>query len=89
MWSIINRSPRTLVREIILVDDASEHEWLGQQLDDYVKELPIPCYVLRQFPRHGLMKARLVGAKQAKVNFVLNRIIYYTIVYYFCIRDKF
>ena len=41
MLSII-RSPRELVEEVILVDDASEHEHLGQDLEDYVKTLSIP-----------------------------------------------
>lgn len=59
-----------MVKEIILVDDASETEWLGQQLEDYVSALPIPCIVLRQFPRDGLIKARLVGAKQATVSII-------------------
>lgn len=50
-----------------MVDDASEREWLGQQLEDYIKELPIDCILLRQKPRNGLMKARLMGAKEATV----------------------
>ena len=36
------RSPRELLTEIILVDDASEHDHLGQQLEDYVSTLPVP-----------------------------------------------
>lgn len=64
--SIINRSPVALVEEIILVDDASEHEHLGQELEDYVKTLPIPVYVLRTGIRSGLIRARLLGANKAK-----------------------
>jgi polypeptide N-acetylgalactosaminyltransferase len=44
IWSVINRSPRPLLREIILVDDASEREYLGEQLEDYVKTLPVPTH---------------------------------------------
>lgn len=68
IWSIINRSPRSLVHEIILVDDDSEFENLGDELDEYVAQLPIPCFVLRQQPRAGLIQARLMGAEQATVS---------------------
>ena len=36
--SIINRTPKNLVHEILLVDDKSDKEHLGQRLDDYVAE---------------------------------------------------
>ena len=41
MYSI-SRSPRELVEEIILVDDASEHTHLGEDLENYVKTLSVP-----------------------------------------------
>lgn len=69
VWSICNRSPKVLVREIILVDDASERKELGDELDQYVKTLPIETVVLRQRPRAGLIKARLMGAAYAQVIF--------------------
>ncbi|TMW40924.1 hypothetical protein DOY81_013996, partial [Sarcophaga bullata] len=37
---VINRSPRALLKEIILVDDASERDYLGKKLEDYVATLP-------------------------------------------------
>jgi len=64
--SIINRSPKELVEEVILVDDASEHDHLGSKLEDYVSQLPIPVHVLRTGKRSGLIRARLLGAKNAK-----------------------
>jgi len=64
--SIINRSPRELLSEILLVDDASEHEHLGQDLEDYVRTLPIPVKVLRTGKRSGLIRARLLGAENVK-----------------------
>jgi len=64
--SIINRSPVELVEEIILVDDASEQDHLGSELEDYVKNLPLPVFVLRTGVRSGLIRARLLGAKAAK-----------------------
>jgi len=64
--SILNRSPKELVEEIILVDDASEQEHLGSELEEYVAQLPIPVFVLRTGVRSGLIRARLLGAKAAK-----------------------
>lgn len=69
VWSVINRSPKELLREILLIDDASDHDQeLGEKLDSYVKTLPIQVKVLRQKPRNGLIQARLLGASHAKVN---------------------
>ncbi|TRY79170.1 hypothetical protein TCAL_09989 [Tigriopus californicus] len=64
--SIINRSPKALVEEIILVDDASEHAHLGKELEDYVATLSLPVKVLRTGKRSGLIRARLLGAEQVK-----------------------
>jgi polypeptide N-acetylgalactosaminyltransferase len=66
VWSVINRSPRPLLKEIILVDDASEREHLGRKLEEYVKTLPVPVMVLRTEKRSGLIRARLLGAKHVK-----------------------
>lgn len=44
IWSVINRSPRPLLQEIILVDDASERDYLGEKLENYVRTLPVPTY---------------------------------------------
>ncbi|XP_019770131.2 polypeptide N-acetylgalactosaminyltransferase 5 isoform X1 [Dendroctonus ponderosae] len=64
VWSVINRSPKALLQEIILVDDASERDYLGKKLEDYVKTLPVPVYVLRTNKRSGLIRARLLGAEK-------------------------
>lgn len=66
VWSVINRSPRPLLKEVILVDDASEREHLGRQLEDYVAKLPVPVHVFRTEKRSGLIRARLLGAKHVK-----------------------
>ncbi|VEN52265.1 unnamed protein product [Callosobruchus maculatus] len=66
VWSVINRSPHELVEEIILVDDASERDFLKKPLEDYIKALPIKTRLLRSFQRIGLIKARLKGALAAK-----------------------
>ncbi|CAL4090580.1 unnamed protein product [Meganyctiphanes norvegica] len=65
-WSIINRSPRALLEEIILVDDASERDYLGKELEEHVATLPVPVFVLRTPGRNGLIRARLLGAQHVK-----------------------
>lgn len=71
VWSVINRSPRPLLKEIILVDDASEKDYLGKKLENYVKLLPVHTFVLRTVNRSGLIRARLLGAKHVTVFFFL------------------
>jgi len=66
VWSIITRSPRELLAEIILVDDASERDYLGKELEDHVARLPVPVRVMRTGKRSGLIRARLIGAKEVK-----------------------
>ncbi|CAH0754017.1 unnamed protein product [Bemisia tabaci] len=63
--SVINRTPGHLLKEIILVDDASTRAFLKQPLDEYVAKLPKPTRVLRSSERIGLVKARMLGARQA------------------------
>ncbi|XP_058981554.1 polypeptide N-acetylgalactosaminyltransferase 5 isoform X2 [Musca domestica] len=63
VWSVINRSPRSLLKEIILVDDASERDYLGKKLEEYVATLPVHTFVLRTQKRSGLIRARLLGAE--------------------------
>ncbi|XP_065355728.1 polypeptide N-acetylgalactosaminyltransferase 5 isoform X1 [Calliphora vicina] len=63
VWSVINRSPRSLLKEVILVDDASERDYLGKKLEDYVATLPVHTFVLRTQKRSGLIRARLLGAE--------------------------
>lgn len=62
--SAINRSPKGLIKEIILVDDFSTKSHLKQQLEDYVRPLEI-VKVVRATKREGLIRARLLGAKHA------------------------
>uniref|UniRef100_A0A8C7HRI2 Polypeptide N-acetylgalactosaminyltransferase n=1 Tax=Oncorhynchus kisutch TaxID=8019 RepID=A0A8C7HRI2_ONCKI len=60
--SVINRSPRHLLQEILLVDDASERDFLGKKLENYARTLEVPVRVLRMEQRTGLIRARLRGA---------------------------
>ncbi|ODM95842.1 Polypeptide N-acetylgalactosaminyltransferase 3 [Orchesella cincta] len=65
VYSVINRSPRSVLTEIILVDDASQRLFLKESLDAHIAQLPVPVKVLRTPERIGLIQARLLGAKQA------------------------
>ncbi|KAA0191119.1 hypothetical protein HAZT_HAZT001487 [Hyalella azteca] len=64
--SVINRSPRELLAEIILVDDSSQREFLKRPLEEHVASLPVPVRIIRSVTRTGLVRARLLGAQQAR-----------------------
>ncbi|XP_028408753.1 polypeptide N-acetylgalactosaminyltransferase 13-like isoform X2 [Dendronephthya gigantea] len=64
--SVINRSPPHLLKEIILVDDASTRDEVKDKLDEYVKTLATPVKIIRLQKREGLIRARLTGAAAAK-----------------------
>ena len=59
--SVFNRSPPELIHEIILVDDASDHEDLKKKLEDYVLSRP-KLILIRHKERKGLIRARMTGA---------------------------
>lgn len=69
VWSVIDRSPCELIEEIILVDDDSDLKVLKRPLEDYIELLPVPVKLIRTKKREGLIRARLFGAKEAKVTF--------------------
>jgi len=62
--SVINRSPTSLMKEVILVDDASTKPHLKLELEMEVAKIPILSLVRMPF-REGLITARLEGAKKA------------------------
>lgn len=68
LWSVYNKSPRALLREIILVDDFSDRDYLIQDLHDYIKEMPVKVTMVRTMKRTGLIQARLLGVKYARVS---------------------
>ncbi|KAG7242053.1 hypothetical protein INR49_024099, partial [Caranx melampygus] len=47
--SVIDRSPHTLLEEIVLVDDASERDFLKRPLEQYVRRLEVPVRVVITF----------------------------------------
>ncbi|XP_076018106.1 polypeptide N-acetylgalactosaminyltransferase 5 [Genypterus blacodes] len=63
--SVLNRSPPHLLEEILLVDDCSTKDYLGEQLDVYMSKLP-KVRIIRLKERQGLIRARLAGAAAAK-----------------------
>uniref|UniRef100_A0A8R1I333 Polypeptide N-acetylgalactosaminyltransferase n=1 Tax=Caenorhabditis japonica TaxID=281687 RepID=A0A8R1I333_CAEJA len=67
VYSIINRSPKEVLKEIILVDDFSEKPALLQPLEDFLKKNNIDhiVKVLRTKKREGLIRARQMGAAKA------------------------
>ena len=62
--SIIDRSPPSLLKEIILVDDASTQDHLKKDLEDYISRYP-KVKLVRAPERVGLIRARLMGASHS------------------------
>ncbi|KAG8509067.1 Polypeptide N-acetylgalactosaminyltransferase 6, partial [Galemys pyrenaicus] len=65
VYSVLHTTPAILLKEIILVDDASTEEYLKEPLEQYVKQLQV-VRVVRQQERKGLITARLLGASVAQ-----------------------
>ncbi|CAF4748072.1 unnamed protein product [Rotaria socialis] len=66
VYSVLNRSPKHLLKEVILVDDQSDIDEMGQRLDDYCDEhFGDLVRILRAPTRLGLIKAKNYGAKNA------------------------
>ncbi|KAK3543526.1 hypothetical protein QTP70_023634 [Hemibagrus guttatus] len=63
--SVLNRSPPHLLKEILLVDDCSTKDYLKDKLDAYMSQFP-KVRIIRLKERHGLIRARLAGAAEAK-----------------------
>ncbi|KAK3908178.1 Putative polypeptide N-acetylgalactosaminyltransferase 9 [Frankliniella fusca] len=62
--SVLDRSPPSLIKEIILVDDFSDMPHLKLQLEEYFASYP-KVRIIRAAKREGLIRARLMGAKYA------------------------
>ncbi|XP_033762896.1 polypeptide N-acetylgalactosaminyltransferase 1-like [Pecten maximus] len=60
VWSIMDRSPLNLIKDIILVDDFSSSDELQKPLEDYMAKLKI-VKIVRTKKREGLIRARLLG----------------------------
>ncbi|XP_049543576.1 putative polypeptide N-acetylgalactosaminyltransferase 9 [Anopheles darlingi] len=67
--SILDRTPSALIEEIILVDDYSNLAHLRTQLEEYFASYPL-VRILRAPERLGLIRARLLGARNATSEFL-------------------
>ena len=66
LTSIINRTPLNLLKEIIIVNDASvNREYLHKPLENFVKSLPVDFKIIHNNERLGLIRSRLRGAESA------------------------
>ncbi|XP_075212593.1 polypeptide N-Acetylgalactosaminyltransferase 1 [Lycorma delicatula] len=64
--SVLNRTPAKLLKEIILIDDFSDHDELHGKFEYYIRtRLPSIVRLYRLPRRQGLIRARLAGAEAA------------------------
>lgn len=63
--SVIDRSPKHMLHEIILVDDFSDKENLRTKLDEYVQQFNGLVKIIRNKEREGLIRTRSRGAMEA------------------------
>ncbi|XP_070497840.1 N-acetylgalactosaminyltransferase 4-like [Chironomus tepperi] len=72
LHSLYNRTPHELIEEVILVNDNSTKDYLYDPLKNYVEEnFPeIQFNIINLNKRHGLMQARVIGAKAARSEFL-------------------
>ncbi|TMW45597.1 hypothetical protein DOY81_009322 [Sarcophaga bullata] len=76
LYSIVRRSPKELLKEIIIVDDGSDREYLKQELDNFIAANfpPNLVQIVRQNERTGLINSPLAGARKATADVILFRI---------------
>ncbi|KAL8454894.1 hypothetical protein Emag_001260 [Eimeria magna] len=72
LHSVLNFTPPPLIREILLVDDASNSTALmqGNELDEYIPHLP-KVKLLRMGERSGIVPARMRGIRAARAPVVV------------------
>lgn len=63
--SVLDHSPKELIKEIVLVDDFSDMDHLQKPLEEYMAALG-KVRIVRAKRREGLIRARLLGAAHAK-----------------------
>ncbi|XP_023655086.1 N-acetylgalactosaminyltransferase 7 isoform X1 [Paramormyrops kingsleyae] len=69
--SVIKRTPRRYLAEIVMIDDFSNKAHLKERLDDYIKQWNGLVKVFRNERREGLIQARSIGARKATLGQVL------------------
>lgn len=70
VWSVLDRTPPSLLKEILLVDDGSDREHLGYALEREVRGIP-KTKLIRLPQRSGLIRAKVHGAELAKGDVIL------------------
>lgn len=67
--SVLNHSPVNLLKDIILVDDASDQAGLGEKVDEFLRGLTssmnTDIKMIKLTNRSGLIKARLAGVDES------------------------
>ncbi|XP_044748078.1 N-acetylgalactosaminyltransferase 7 [Coccinella septempunctata] len=63
--SVMNRTPKHILKEILLVDDFSDKENLKDQLESYLEQFNGVVKLIRNTERQGLIRTRSRGAKEA------------------------
>ncbi|CAH0560779.1 unnamed protein product [Brassicogethes aeneus] len=63
--SVLNRTPKHILKEILLVDDFSDKEKLKNDLDDYLEQFNGKVRLIRNTQREGLIRTRSRGAQEA------------------------
>uniref|UniRef100_A0A8C6U134 Polypeptide N-acetylgalactosaminyltransferase n=1 Tax=Neogobius melanostomus TaxID=47308 RepID=A0A8C6U134_9GOBI len=69
--SVIKRTARRYLAEIVLIDDFSNKEHLKERLETYIKQWNGLVKIFRNEKREGLIQARSIGAKKATKGQVL------------------
>ncbi|CAJ1053013.1 N-acetylgalactosaminyltransferase 7 isoform X3 [Xyrichtys novacula] len=69
--SVIKRTPRRYLAEIVLIDDFSNKVHLKERLEDYIKQWNGLVKLFRNEKREGLIQARSIGAQKATKGQVL------------------
>ncbi|XP_034543442.1 N-acetylgalactosaminyltransferase 7-like [Notolabrus celidotus] len=69
--SVIKRTPRRYLAEIVMIDDFSNKDHLKERLEDYIKQWNGLVKLFRNEKREGLIQARSIGANKATEGQVL------------------
>ncbi|CAG9765485.1 unnamed protein product [Ceutorhynchus assimilis] len=64
--SVLNRTPKYLLKEVLLVDDFSDKENLKYDLEKYIEQFDGKVRLIRNSQREGLIRTRSRGAVEAR-----------------------
>merc|ERR1711937_672005 len=60
IYSVLHESNKSILKELILIDDKSDQAHLGEPLEKALKDVP-RVRLIRSKKREGLVRARLLG----------------------------